>query len=205
MTKENRNRSHGIGEIIETSTLDFLAASQELHQPPALGELVKVQTAGEDYCYAVVVFGTTRSPDAGRRVIPRAAGDVRDEAIYDHHPQLKRLLQTTFHAKLVGWNQNGAIRQAIPPTPPPLHHTVYTCTTDEIATFTATFYYLRLLLDASHQVPPEHVISAHVQRIYAQRGDDDVWLRQAAREIAGLLKHDYDQLMSILYAIDPGE
>jgi hypothetical protein len=37
----------------------------------------------------------------------------------------------------------------------------------------------------------------------ARRGDDTVWLEQAARESALLLKQDHDRLMALLSAIDP--
>ena len=137
---------HAIGEIIETSTLELAAESQELHRPPALGELVVVQVEGEDYCYGVVTHGTTSSPDAGRRVVRRATEDVRDEAIYAQHPQLTRLLQTVFRARLVGWREGQTVRRGIPPTPPPLHHTVYQCGAADVETFAQDLYYFRLLL-----------------------------------------------------------
>lgn len=192
-----------IGEIIETSSLHVVAESQTLHQPPALGELVKVQMQGEDYCFAVVTFGTTSSPDAGRRVVRRATEDVYDEEIYERHPQLKKLLQTTFRAHLVGWMDGGAIRQGLPPAPPPLHHRVYRCP-DSIGAFAERgFYYFRLLLEGTGEVPPEQVLAAHVRYAYDEKGQDRGWLEQAAREIAGLLKNDHERLMSVLYAIDP--
>jgi dihydroneopterin aldolase len=34
-------------------------------------------------------------------------------------------------------------------------------------------------------------------------GQDREWLERAAREIAALLKHDYERLMTVLYAIEP--
>lgn len=194
-----------IGEIIETSTLHFVAESQELHRPPALGELVKVQTDGADYCYGVVTYGTTSSPDAGRRVVRRATGEVRDEAIYDQHPQLSRLLQTTFRAKLVGWCEHDRILQSIPPTPPPLHHTVYSCPGDIGRFVERGFYYFRLLLDDSGEVPAEHILAAHVRYAYEKQERNEVWLQRAAREIASLLKNDHERLMSVLYALDATE
>ena len=191
-----------IGEIVETSTLGFRAESLTLHQPPPLGELVKVQRDGEDYWYAVVVYGTT-SADLGRRVVRRATPEVRDEAVYREHPQLRRLLQTTFEARLVGWKDEGRVRQTLPPAPPPLHYSVYVCSAEEVAAFTRHFYYFRLLLEPALEVPAEQVLAAHVRRVYMQRGYDDEWLAAAAREIAGLLKSDHARLMSVLYAIDP--
>jgi len=44
-----------------------------------------------------------------------------------------------------------------------------------------------------------------VRQAYRQRGEDREWLERAAREIAALLKHDYERLMTVLYAIEPGQ
>src|SRR5687768_3217340 len=91
-----------LGEIIETSTLDFVAESLTLHQPPPLGSLVKVQVQGATYCYGVVCFGTTSSADSGRRAVRRSQNGAVNEAVYKEHPQLERLLQTLFRVSLVG-------------------------------------------------------------------------------------------------------
>ena len=60
-----------IGEIIETGTTFFTAESFALHQPPALGRLVYVQS-GAALIYGVVCYGTTASPDPGRRAVRRS-------------------------------------------------------------------------------------------------------------------------------------
>lgn len=194
-----------IGEIIETSTQDFLAESLELHRPPQLGSLVKVQVSRQDYCYAVVSYGTTSSPDAGRRAVRRSTDGVIDEAIYDAHPQLNRLLQTTFRATLVGWHAGNArqVRQSLPPSPPPLHHAVYICTPSEMREFTGGLQYFRLILACVREVPVEQVLAAHILTTYAACGEDESWLANAAQEAAGLLKNDHERLLTLLYAIDP--
>ena len=70
--------------------------------------------------------------------------------------------------------------------------------------FSERLYYLRLLLSASGEVPSEQFLAAHVRQAYRQRGQDREWLERAAREIAALLKYDYERLMTVLYAIEPG-
>ena len=192
-----------IGEIIETSTLDFLAESLTLHQPPALGTLVKVNLAGECYCYGIVCFGSTASPDTGRRAVRRSEGAVVDEAVYRAHPQLERLLQTVFHVVLTGWQDGERFRQALPPSPPPLHHAVHPCTATELQRFTDDLGYFRLVLGARSETPTEQVLAAHIRAVVAQRGDDLPWLRRAARECARLLQGDAERLMALLAVIDP--
>jgi hypothetical protein len=192
-----------IGEIIETATTSFVAESEELNRPPALGSLVKVQVGGADYAYGVVSYGTTTSPEPGRRAVRRSTEEVFDEAIYDEHPQLRRILHTEFNVILVGWVQGGIIHQHLPPQPPPLHHSVYQCAPEEVKAFSQWLYYLRLLLSSRAGVSAEQLVAAHVRETYRQRGGDAQWLERTARELASLLKHDYERLMTILYAIEP--
>lgn len=195
-----------IGEIIETGTTSFVAESLDpkLNQPPALGSLVKVEV-GEGACvYGVVSHGTTAGLDPGRRAVRRSTDEVYDEAIYDEHPELKHTLRTEFSVLLVGCVEDRAIRQHLPAQPPPLHFSVHQCTEQEVRAFSERLYYLRLLLSASGEVPSEQLLAAHVRQAYRQRGQDREWLERAAREIAALLKHDYERLMTVLYAIEPG-
>ena len=203
-----------IGEIIETGTTGFVAESLDpkLNRPPALGSLVKVEV-GEGACvYGVVSHGTTTGLDPGRRAVRRSTEQVHDEAIYHEHPELRHTLRTEFSVLLVGCVEGGAIRQHLPAQPPPLHYSVHQCTEEEVRAFSERLYYLRLLLSA---LPPstggvrgalsEQLLAAHVREAYRQRGQDREWLERAAREIAALLKHDYERLMTVLYAIEPGK
>jgi len=205
-----------IGEIIETGTTGFVAESLELNQPPALGSLVKVEV-GEGGCvYGVVSHGTTAGLDPGRRAVRRSTEAVYDQAIYDEHPELRHTLRTEFSVLLVGCVEGGlppgpptlggtgGIRQHLPAQPPPLHYSVHKCAEEEVRAFSERLYYLRLLLAAPGEVPSEQFLAAHVRQAYRQRGQDREWLERAAREIAALLKYDYERLMTVLYAIEAG-
>ncbi len=193
-----------IGEIIETGTTGFVAESLELNRPPALGSLVKVEV-GEGACvYGVVSHGTTAGLDPGRRAVRRSTEQVYDQAIYAEHPELRHTLRTEFSVLLVGCVEDGAIRQHLPAQPPPLHYSVHQCTEEEVRAFSERLYYLRLLLSAAGEVPSEQFLAAHVRQAYRQRGQDREWLERAAREIAALLKYDYERLMTVLYAIEAG-
>ena len=195
-----------IGEIVETGTTFFVAESFVLHQPPALGQLVYVETA-VPYIYGVVCYGSTASPDPGRRAVRRSTEDVYDEAIYREHPQLQHMLRTEFIARLVGYQEGEQIYRHLPPQPPPLHYSVHACTIAQAMAFTEQLTYLRLLLEAT-EVPSEQLLAAHIRQICQARsrdagGGDKDWLLFAARQVAGLLKNDYDRLMTVLHAISP--
>ncbi len=192
-----------IGEIIETNSLSFVAESFILHQPPPLGSLVRVSVE-ERTLYAVVSFGATTGIDPGRRAVRRSTDEVFDEAIYREHPQLERTLRTEFQALLVGFREgNGLMRQVLPPQPPPLHYSVWQCTVEEVRAFTERRPYFRLLLNAPGELPADQLLAAHIRAVYAARGDDLGWLEAAAREVAALLRDDYDRMMSVLQGIEP--
>jgi len=198
MSEQNR-----IGEIIETGTTFYIAESFTLHHPPALGRLVYVET-GARCIYGVVCYGTTASPDPGRRAVRRSTDGVYDDAIYHEHPQLERTLRTEFTVHLVGYHEQEQIYRYLPPTPPPLHYSVHDCEVERVKAFTVDLMYLRLLQDVA-DTPSEQLLAAHIRQVYRARGQDQVWLASAARHVSGLLKNDYDRLMTALYGILPSE
>ncbi len=201
-----------IGEIIETMSTGFVAESFELNRPPALGSLVVVRLPTESGgtgtgtdLYAVVTCGQTAGLDPSRRAVRRSTDTVFDQAIYREYPELKRTLRTEFGAALVGFFADGSVWQRLPSQPPPLHFSVQTASVEEVRRFTDRLHYLRLLLAISGEVSPPQVLAANVREVYRQRGQDRAWLDAAAREIATLLKNDYDALLTVLYAIEPAE
>ena len=193
-----------IGEIVATETTSLVAESYVLNRPPALGSLVVIHVDGASTLYAVVCHGSTGGLDPSRRPIRRSTETTSDEAVYREHPELAHTLRTEFRALLVGWSDDGGIKQSLPSQPPPLHYTVHECPGEDVRRFTEGLYYLRLLLSGSDPVAPEQLIIANVREVYRARNGDEAWLRAAAREIARLLKGDYEGLMTILYAIEPG-
>jgi hypothetical protein len=190
------------GEIIATNTTHFVAESFTLHQPPALGSLVEVQPAAGLTVYAVVCFGSTGGLDPGRRVVRRSTDDAFDASIYQAHPQLAKTLHTEFSALLVGYRRgDGPLRRHLPAQPPPLHFSVVACAPATVCQFTDELVYLRLLLNVQGELPAEQLLAAHIRQVYEVRGEDDAWLARAAREVASLLKSDYERLLSVLLSV----
>lgn len=191
------------GEIIATHTTQFIAESYTLHQPPPLGSLVEVQPGTDLTVYAVVSFGSTGGLDPGRRVVRRSTDDAFDASIYQAHPQLAKTLRTEFSARLVGYRQgSGRIRQHLPAQPPPLHFSVVPCGPATVRQFSETLVYLRLLLNVPGELSPDQLLAAHIRWVYQTRGPDEDWLAKAAREVASLLKNDYERLLNVLTMIE---
>ena len=177
-----------------------------MHELPPLGSLVAVAMPGGETLYGVVAFGQTSGVDAGRRAVMRGSEEVFDEAIYAQHPELTRILRTTFRAVIVGYaGPDARAKHHLPPYPPPLHYSVIRCDRGATCAFTAVPRYFPMLAASEGEVAPEQLLAAHIRCVYDDRGRDDEWLAAAGRQVARLLKRDYDRLLTVLEAIDPGE
>ncbi len=195
-----------IGEIIETSTVGFWAESVALHALPPLGSLVTVSLPEGGMTVGVVAFGQTTGIDEGRRAVRRGDAEVFDSAIYDRHPELTRILRTTFRVVTVGYlRQDGTPRHHLPPIPPPLHYSVSRCDQAITCAFTDEPRYFATLEASVGEVTSEQLLAAHIRAVTADRGNDEAWRAAAGRQVARLLKRDYDRLITVLEAIDPGQ
>jgi hypothetical protein len=104
-------------------------------------------------------------------------------------------------AKIVGYCEDGMIRQLLPPQPPKLHSFVYVCTADEIREFTRAFDYFRTLAGIGGTLADELLIAAIHQTCRAHNEAARQILVRAGKELARLLRDDYDRLESILRRI----
>jgi hypothetical protein len=115
-------------------------------------------------------------------------------------------LQTEFSAITVGFVEAGHLYQYLPPQPPPVHYRVYECTGDELTSFTEMTDFFRTLLFA-YQIPSDELLAAIIRAAARARNTDPgaerAYLVRAGREVASLLKDDYDRLTAILRRIRP--
>ncbi|HEY7067696.1 MAG TPA: hypothetical protein VII06_39940, partial [Chloroflexota bacterium] len=156
--------------------------------------------------FAVVAETRTASLEAGGRPIARGHEDVVDAAIYRENPDLEHVLRTEFKALLVGFRSGAAIRQHLPPLPAPLHYSVYVCTPPEVVAFTARLDFLRTLLAAPPGLADE-LAAACARAAAAARGgaEDEAFLLRVGRELAVLLRDDYDRLTAVLRRLRPAD
>ena len=180
--------------------------------------------------YAVVAETRTASLEAGGRPIARGHEGVLDAAIYRENPDLEHVLRTEFKALLVGFRvsasrpgfegaekrlssspalggaEGGPIYQHVPPLPPPLHYSVYVCTAPEVVAFTERLDFLRTLLAAPPGLADE-LAAACVRAAATARGGaaGDAYLLRVGRELAVLLRDDYDRLTAVLRRLRPAE
>jgi hypothetical protein len=187
-----------IGEIVESSTTEFLAQACELDSAPPFGAFVEVVTEDGLTIYAVVAHVQTAGIDPGARAIMRGHGEVRDERIYQENPDLPLVLRTTFRAIVVGFVDAQRLFQFLPPRPPRLHYSVSISTPETVRTFaSAGLDHLGAMLNAS-DVPADELLAANLRYTAAQYPDSSEFLQRAGRELAQLLRSDYPRLTAIL-------
>src|SRR5579875_1202976 len=166
--------------------------------------------------YAVVAETHTASLEAGGRPIARGREGVVDAAIYRENPDLEHVLRTEFRAFLVGFcttslagsskSAGRRVFQHLPPLPPPLHYSVYACSPAEVVAFTERLDFLRALLATSPALADE-LTAACVRAAAAARGGaaGEAFLLRVGRELAVLLRDDYDRLTAVLRRLRPAE
>jgi hypothetical protein len=200
-----------IGEVIESTTTGFTAGAYELLEAPPFGALVRAQARAESMAvYGLVYEIRTGSKEPGGRALVRgrtyAGRELYDAEIYREHPDLAEVLQTEFSAITVGFIEDGQIYHYLPPQPPPVHYSVYECTGEELVRFTEATDFFRTLLFA-YQIPSDELLAAVIRAAARARATtpnaDRAYLVRAGREVASLLKDDYDRLTAILRRIRP--
>lgn len=196
-----------IGEIIEASTTRFTAGAYELLEAPAFGSLIRAQTRSEGLSvYGLVYEIRTGSKEPGGRAMMRgrtySGRNLYNEEIYFEHPDLAEVLQTEFSAITVGYCEQGQMHQYLPPHPPPVHYSVYECDPSELGSFCETSDFFRGVLFAS-QIPSDELLGAAIRCAARARPDGREYLVRAGRELASLLKDDYDRLTALLRRIRP--
>ncbi|GAB4118539.1 MAG: HAS-barrel domain-containing protein [Roseiflexaceae bacterium] len=197
-----------IGEVIEASTIGFTAGAYELLAAPPFGALVRAQTRDAGVAvYGLVYDIRTGSKEPGGRALVRGrtytGREIFDDEIYQEHPDLAEVLQTEFSALTVGFTAHGRIYQYLPSHPPPVHYSVYECSPTEVVAFTEATDFFRTPLYAS-QLPGDELLAAAIRSAArARAGAEREYLVMAGREVASLLKDDYDRLTAILRRIRP--
>ncbi len=196
-----------IGEVIESSTTSFTAGAYELLAAPPFGALVRAQSRTPGLAiYGLIYEIRTGSKEPGGRAVVRGrtytGRNLYDAEIYHEHPDLAEVLQTEFSAITVGYVDNERIYQYLPPQPPPVHYSVYECLPNEVLRFSERCEFFRTLLFASH-IPSDELLAAAIRNAAHARANEQAYLIHAGRQMASLLKDDYDRLAALLRRIRP--
>lgn len=186
-----------IGEVIGSSNTEFIAQSHLLFESPAFGEFVRVE--GRDEVVYGVVFATyTHSLEPNRLAVAYHRSELELRA---EQPQIFELLKTKFEAVVVGYRGRDVVRSQLPPKPPRIHAFVHPLPVLEVKRVTADLGFLRLLLAgarAPNRAPVDELVASALRHAVAAHEGDRGYLVRAGKELARLLKDDYETLSSIL-------
>lgn len=192
-------RASHIGEVIASSTSLFVSQALQdpetgERHPPHLGSLVKAhhEISGLQIL-GIVCQVESNSLDGVHR--PVALQLTRQE-LREQQPQIFDLLHLEFQALIVGYWEKGRYYQSFPPYPPQIHDFTYLCANEEIIRFSERLFFLRNLLET----PGIHdeITAAFLRQAWQARAKQGDFLLNAGRELAALLKEDYDRLRSIV-------
>ena len=184
-----------VGEVTEGDSAVFAAQCYGLYGAPPLGALVR---AGTPAIYGVVQRVWTEPLDPSRPVLARGQDAESVEEVYREHPQLERLLTTRLAALIVGYSEeDGVVRQGLPPWPPRIHCFVHGCGSEEGARFMERLDFLRLLLNSGSPLA-EEVTAACLRRAAGMAADRDGFMRRAGRALAAELAGEAARLSAIM-------
>ena len=195
-------RTGRAGEVIESSTADFIAQCYELYQSPPLGSLVKTSDESVEI-YGIVCHATTAGIEPGRRPIARGKDEASEEEVYRSSPQLLKLLRTEFTAVVVGFRENEKLLHYLPPRPARIHSFVYECQPEDIKEFSRSFNFLNMLISTGLPVSVEEIVAASLRRMSRVQDDPHRFLVAAGKELAVLLGGEFNRLKAILSRLGP--
>jgi hypothetical protein len=186
--------SRRVGEVVEATSLSFVAQSYRLYGAPPLGAFVRTDSPS---IYGVVCMVSTEPLDSGRPVLARGEAAATEDEVFRDNPQLSRLLTSRFDVLVAGFWEEGAVHQSLPPFPPRVHAFVYACCHTEIAQFTSRLHFLHLLLNSGTPAGDE-VVAACLGAAAAGRADGREFLLRAGKALAAELAGDVPRLNAVL-------
>jgi hypothetical protein len=182
-----------IGQVVAADIASFTAQTLELEGAPPLGSLVKT----DGPIYAVVCDARTESIE-GRQPVAHLSGETNLESFLDSNPHLRHLLRTTFEAVVVGHGDGPGLHHYLPPSATPIFAPVRLCPQEEVARFSQSLDFLKLLLSNS-----DEVAAACLRLASAAHPDRRAFLVAAGKELARLLADEPHRLTAILRRIRP--
>ena len=186
-----------VGEVIEANSTIFVTQCYKLYVTPPLGGFVRT---GSPPTYGVVSLASTEPLDRARPIIARGEQAASEADIYRDNPQLAQLLTSRFESLILGYTQDGASHQFLPPLPPRVHSFVYACTPSEVVEFTSRLDFIHLLLNAGTPVADE-IVGACLKDAALAHPDRQQFLYHAGKVLAMELAEDLPRLTAVLRRI----
>ena len=181
-----------VGEVISSSTTEFVAEARCLDKAPSFGQFVQVTS--EVSVIGIVYNVYSQSIEPNRR--PTAYGKTQEQ-LRKEQPQIFELLRTEFQVLIVGYFEGHNPAYVLPPQPTKIHSFVFECDDKEVCSFTVRTDFLRSIINATN-VPVDELLVAVLRVALHARNSDQDYLIRMGKELSRLVGDDYDRLSSII-------
>jgi hypothetical protein len=189
-----------IGRLLRANTRGCVAGCQINLPFPAFGSLVSIPLAEGVKAYGLVT--DIHIDDDGLVRQLAASGTLPEEVIQDN--RLNRNVPVELSVLFVGYSETEKVSHLLPPRPPLSLDRMFTCSEEEIRSFTSAgrFGYLRHILGAQ-DIPAADLLAAHLMQAGRAQAakDNTTWARDAIQEVITLLRDDHAVLTAVLGAI----
>ena len=186
---------------MEASTADFLVECYDLYGAPPFGGLVRTKSNIDIDIFAVVGNTVTASREPGRLPVALGKLEETEEAVHRVHPQLTKLLRTSFKALVIGHREGSNMRHSLPANPAHIHGFVFQCDKEEVREFSQSFDFLPLMASARTDSPKDELVAACLRQMSLTQENPRDFLVAAGKELTLLLQGDFNRLNYILRRI----
>lgn len=190
-----------IGRLLRASTTGCVIGCQ-VNQVENLtfGGMVRIPAATGYQIFGLVYDIHIDDDGLVRQLV--TADHVSDMLIQDN--RLNRNIPVEISVLFIGYQRDGKISHLMPPRPPLSLDEIFSCSAQEMLTFTTDrrFGYFRHIL-GSPDLPSAELLAAHLQQmndVYRQL-NDTTWLEASVSELIVLLRDDYETLNRVLGAV----
>jgi hypothetical protein len=191
-----------IGRVTRCSTRGFVGA-RRLPEPeiPTFGDFCQAEAQRGRSRVIGLIYDISVADDELARQLA-SAEDTPAEQIADG--QQSRQIPVEISALSVGYADAAGFHQTLPPQPPLTLSPIQLLPPDEIRGFTERLDFLNLVL-AADVLPVEPLLAAALARAARARPDEQrrPFLVRSARQAAGMLASDLDQLNRLIESLGP--
>ena len=189
-----------IGRVTRCSTRGFVGGMQlSENELPVFGSFCQAEAQGGRSHVVGLVYDISITDDQLARQIA-ALEDVPQEQIADG--QINRQVPVEFSALAVGFRNDEAFHQSLPPQPPLTLASIFSMIPKDSIDFTSQLHFLPTILNAP-QLPVDELLATALRLSAQERpeGERERFLLQAGREVARLLAQDLTRLENILRSL----
>jgi len=185
-----------VGRVLRSSTQGFTVGCRLMEpEAPTFGTFVKVALDSGVEVVGLIYNVAMEDDPLVRQLL--MSDDLPPEYILD---QRTRQLPIEVSVLSVGYRQGARFFHHLPPQPPLTLHQIVICSDTEVRSFTESFRFFRLVIEA-RDIPGDELLASALIRGAEVRGGGptgQTYLIRAGRELVSLLGHDLNRLQGIL-------